>query len=422
MSGYFLQQLLNEGHLRDLGEDETRFDYLTSAVGTLAAFLASEAGRPEVIPFTIVGLDSDAPPEDPVFDRVTEAIVREWSTYENVYPGERPRQLLRMVTLAAIEAASASTTAVAAAAWYTASNWLLVGKNPAGAVGDFVARLAADTEKEAVELWKRPSGKTSFRMPSRASAEVKPIERFSLKKDLITDSLKEAVVEGIGHVRINHGNLRNNPEAWVEAMAPKLASAILTAAETGGNVAIDRINKAGLLSAEGIKEFAASIGERVREAMEEAERAASGRDLRSDLLWWRQSLYSPSQRVSYRDLDAPQAVLMMAFDLHSLIPSLAPHSVEFILRETAGACGLDADFTLVDLVSLAGGHRGLWREGYHASVPERPRRAPVLTVALADQGGAEDWLGRASAASLSSQDAAVWLFRELQASRIVGRS
>lgn len=421
MSGSFLQRLLNEGHLRDLGEDQTRFDCLTRAVGRLGDFLASEAGRAEVIPFTIVGLDSETPPEDPVFDQVTKAIVREWSTYENVYPGERPRQLLRMVTLAAIDAASALDGAVAAAAWYTAANWLTVGNTPGGAVSEFVARLGSQTEEQAVELWKRPSTETSFRMPARTSAEMKPIEKFSLRND-IADDLKEAFEEGVANLKGNHPQLRSNPEAWIAAMTPKLASVILSAIATGGNVVVDRVNAAGLVSAEGMKEFATSIGEKVREALAEAERAASGRDLRSDLLWWRQSLYSPSKGGSYRDLEAHEAILAMAIDLHGLIPSIAPHSVEFVLRETARASGLDVTITVADLVGLARDHRGLWAEAYSAEVPERPRRTPALAVALADHGSTEEWLGRASAASLPAPDAAVWLFRELQASRIVSRS
>lgn len=422
MADSFLQCLLNEGHLRDLGEDKTRFDFLTGAVGTLSEFLSSEAGGAEVVSFTIVGLDPETPPDDPIFDRVTKAVVEEWPTYGNVYRGDRPRQLLRMVVLAAIDAAAAFDGAVAAAAWYTASNWLTLGPTLEGALGAFVARLGLQTEEQAVELWKRPSTETSFRMPSRTIAEMKPLSTFTLKKDLITGDLQESIAEGITNLRINSQYGRNNPDAWVTEMVPKLAAVILSAATSGGNAAINRINEAGLVSAEGMKEFAASIGDKVREALAEAERAASGRDLRSDLLWWRQSLYSPSQRGSYRDLDTRQAVLVMAVDLHVLVPTLTPHSVEFVLRETARASGLDAEIGLADLVALARDHRDLWSERYPTSVPERPRRVPVLTAALAEHGGAEDWLGPASAASLSAPDAAVWLFRELQASRLVASS
>jgi hypothetical protein len=324
-----------------------------------------------------------------------------------------------MVGLAAIEAASASESTVAAATWYTASNWLTVGPQLEGSIATFVTRLGLETEQKAVELWRRPSARTSFRMPARSATELKPLERISYRKESLAGDIEEAASQGIGNLSLSNPRLgQNSPEAWVSSMAPAVASVIAAAVATGGNMVIDRINEARLVSSEGMKDFAATIGDKVREALAELERTAGGRDLRSDLLWWRQSLYSPSQRGSYRDLEFHHALLALAFDLHVLVPALTPHSVEFILREATRACGFDAEISLRLLLSLARDHRSLWKESYSKIAPASPRRAPLFTSALTDAGDAEDWLGPASTAVLRAPDAAVWLFRELQASRL----
>ena len=422
MPDTFLQRLLNEGHLRDLGEDETRFDALTKAVQDLSADLATDGGRGQAIPFTIVALDEAAPLADPVFERLASAIIAHWSTYGNVYKGDPPRQLLRMVALAAVRDAAESDDRVAAAAWYTASNRLRVAPTNQEIVQAVVLDLGKRAEEAAVQVWKRPSADLSFRMPPRTKAEAAKLAAFTLKKDLITDPLTGALSEGIENLKVNSQYGRNNPETWVASASAEIAAVILSAAESGGNVAIRRINEAGFLSTEGIKDFAEEIGSRVRESLAEAQQAWAGRDLRSDLLWWRQSLYSPSLRGSYRDLDPRRAVIAMAVDLHTLVPDFAPLSVEFVLRETVRACELDETLTLAEFVGEARAHRDRWADSYQAEAPTGARRAPALTAALADDDTSSDWLGPVASEPLPITEVAVWAFRELQAARLVSHA
>jgi chemotaxis protein CheY-P-specific phosphatase CheC len=58
---------------------------------------------------------------------------------------------------------------------------------------------------------------------------------------------------------------------------------------------------------------------------------------RSQLLWWRQTLFSPFSRMSYRWLDPCQAALVMAIDLHKMVTLYAPQSVEYLLCEATQA-------------------------------------------------------------------------------------
>ena len=424
MADSFLQRLLNEGHLRDLGEDPTRFDALTHAVQNLSAELATDEGRAHVVPFTIVALDESTPPNDPAFERLAAAIVKHWTTYGNVYKGDPPCQLLRMVALAAVQDAARVDDRVAAAAWFTAANQLSVSPTEKEVVRSFVLELAETAEAAATEVWKRPEAEPSFRMPSRSEAAAASLTGFTLKRDYVSEEVENALTtqsESL-QLRDSRTGTTNQPDMWAGAVAPVLSSAIAKAVDGGTSLLLKRINEAGLVSTEGMKDFASSVGDKVREALAEAQQAWSGRDLRSDLLWWRQSLYSPSLRDSYRSLGSRRAALAMAVDLHSLVPVFTPLSVEFMLREAVRACGLDETLSLVDLVEEARSHSDLWAAVYRASASSEQRRLPALTVALADADVPADWLGPVSSKPLSIADASVWVFRELQAARLVAHS
>ena len=62
--------------------------------------------------------------------------------------------------------------------------------------------------------------------------------------------------------------------------------------------------------------------------------ATLGLELRSRLLWWKEAFYSPSARLSYRDLTAEIAAPLMAYDYQAPLPALTPVSVVAFLRET----------------------------------------------------------------------------------------
>lgn len=422
MADSFLQRLLNEGHLRDLGEDPTRFDALARTVRDLSAELATVEGHELVIPFTIVALDESAPPEDPAFGRLAATIVEHWPTYGNVYRGDPPRQLLRMVALAAVQEAAKSDNKVAAAAWYTAANRVFMSPADQPAVRTFVSGLAETAEAAATEVWKRPAAEPSFRMPPRSEAEAASLSGFALNVAYVSEEVEEALTTQSDSLRYRdpRTNATNNPDSWARAVAPLLSGAIAKAVDGGTASLLKRINEAGFVSTEGIKDFASSVGDKVRQALAEAQQAWAGRDLRSDLLWWRQSLYSPSLRGSYRDLDPRRAVLAMAADLHALVPDFTPLSVEFVLREAVRACGLDEMLSLAELVEDARAHRDLWAEAYQAAAPREQQRAPALAVALVD--GPADWLGPIASENLPIAEASVWAFRELQAARLVAHS
>ncbi|MEL6928775.1 MAG: GTPase-associated system all-helical protein GASH, partial [Cyanobacteria bacterium J06600_6] len=55
---------------------------------------------------------------------------------------------------------------------------------------------------------------------------------------------------------------------------------------------------------------------------------------RSELLWWKQSLYSPLLNTSYRNANLLDTVISMVLDLSEQVNAIYPESVDYLLRET----------------------------------------------------------------------------------------
>ena len=56
-------------------------------------------------------------------------------------------------------------------------------------------------------------------------------------------------------------------------------------------------------------------------------------NMRAEVLYWKEALFSPSKKVSYRQLSPDGAVYWAAQDLHLRVPRFHPLSIEFFLRE-----------------------------------------------------------------------------------------
>ena len=81
-------------------------------------------------------------------------------------------------------------------------------------------------------------------------------------------------------------------------------------------------------------ETARAISDHLTKTLQAVSTASAGLQRRTNLLWWKEALFSPSARISYRELSPTDAAVLMAFDMHQQIPTFSPASVAAFLRET----------------------------------------------------------------------------------------
>lgn len=416
----FLQRLLKEGHLRELGEDPNRFDPLVRAARDIAQDLSTGPGRPETIPMVLVGLDSSAPADDPIFDRVLDSILKHWPTFSNVFKGDRPHRLLRMVAVDAVQRAAANDPHVAAAAWYTAIG--MFARSQVADSGDTVSALFMSmggmVENAAAREWAGRGQEASFRMPARTTAEAANLTPPRVRSDGFREEFVDALKTEIQHLQLrNRQGQTNAPQSWADEAAPALAAAVASAVNRGVANLVEELNGARLLSVSGVKDLAEEIGARIRAVLLEVGSISAGHERRTALLWWRQSLYSPSLSAPYREIPREQLPIVAAFDVCQLIPPASPQSVEYLLREAVGDIAGEGMIGMGDFIQTARNIRDLWKDIYPLEPIQGDRRAPLLNAALLDQTNFDVQIGLKESERLTFTDMASQAFREIQAAR-----
>ena len=189
------------------------------------------------------------------------------------------------------------------------------------------------------------------------------------------------------------------------------------------------VEDAGLSEATG--KFAAAISVHLAKTVQAISDATAGLQRRTSLLWWKEALFSPSARKSYRDVSAPAVAALMAFDMHRQIPTFSPASIPAFLRETVIALpSIDGDHKtpIRELVEDAGRTCVLAELRTEAArlVPTPAGRGPLLALigypdvlSQTDDQSFRDLVGVRPDTEFSLPDWSVWLLREFQAVRTV---
>jgi flagellar biosynthesis/type III secretory pathway protein FliH len=406
-----LQELLILSKV-DIDDSEERFGHLNKAASDIADYL--RANPNETIAHVLVALNPETPEDDPVFDHAEQAVTEQWKLLRKRYQ-DRPRELLRPVVLAAIDRASSDNIGVFTAAALTASSILYhVGTHrDDGTVTRIVEGWAAAVEETAVKSWQ-----TRLLLPEPPKPEAAPttglqVSQFSAEGFLPSIDMPAAP------------NFQSFP-GWATAFSPKISVAL---AATANSVTAE-IAKAYTRAVE--QQFQAvanamtkyaEFAQNVAKATEEGQRAAL---LRLDLLWWKEALYSPSAKKSYRAIPAPGVALLMAEDILARIRIPAPQSVVAYLREAIAAVQNDARSAKSSLAD--------WLQRLHPGTPVSAIVAPpearkgrvslgyVLRKALHAKVSVEELrisTGLDPTLEISLADLGAWYFCDRQAEQAV---
>jgi hypothetical protein len=124
-----------------------------------------------------------------------------------------------------------------------------------------------------------------------------------------------------------HWPQANSP--WVTEFGTRITEAVADMVEAvAAKISIGDINLS-----EPFGQLASAVTGYVEGALTAFSGATAGLQRRTGLLWWKEALYSPSARTSYRTLAPEAAAALMAFDLYNQIPTFSPASVAVFLHE-----------------------------------------------------------------------------------------
>ncbi|QXH52224.1 hypothetical protein KSS94_03540 [Pseudomonas fakonensis] len=431
MEQEFLLRFLEIGVI-DLKGDDIKLDKLRSTAKDLSATLRKVPSKTAT--FTMAAADPNIPATDPTVDEAMASLRKQWETVANAFAG-RPVGILRAILLDAIVQAARSEDAIAVAFVNTARN----------------ALVHTETSDEA-EIWREAIGEIETKVDARAEVEwatpemitVDPLQ-YTPPAPVSTDyeaptvdrsELKAKIHSAAGPwgpTNPNQYSPSNNPQHWAQEFANKMSLAIAeTLDEMATELAPAPVDLSGPLST-----LAKAVTSHVDKALSSFSGATVGLQRRTNLLWWKEALYSPSAHASYLDLPPFEASALMALDLHEQVPTYSPASVSAFLREAIRCLpaekddqgGSERDFASLVHDARTSAFMRPFRALAAQYAPAPVGRGPLLSLIghPGDSGAIEATImcalvGVDASTKMTPSEWGTYLFRELQSARATNES
>jgi hypothetical protein len=369
-----LLRFLSSG-LIDVGGDDVKLEKLTAAAADLAAALKKAPSK--AAPFALIAFDPRAPVDDPVVREGLQALKDRWATYVNTFSGP-PIAVVRAMLLDTLAHAAAEDDRIGVAFVTSARNALpfMEAGDERAIWADVVTQIEERVDARAEAEWTTPSSiivpAMAFDTPTLDAPKISTARanQDSLKKKFYAAAGPQYHDPQRGNIGTN-GNPhmpQNAPSQWVTEFGDKMAEAVAEVVDAvAGAVSIEQSDLS-----EPFRALASSVSEYVDTTLKAVSAATAGLQRRTNLLWWKEALFSPSARLSYRDLPRAVAAALMAYDLQQQVPTFSPASVAaFLFEAVIGLPTVEQDktFPIRELVEEAKRRRG---------TPASPPSAPPV--------------------------------------------
>ncbi|WNZ79316.1 GTPase-associated system all-helical protein GASH [Pseudomonas sp. P105] len=418
--------------LIDVGGDDTKLEKLQATAVDLAALLKKTPSKAAA--YALIAFDPQAPVDDPVVLETLEALRKRWATYVNTFSGT-PIAVVRAILLDALTRAASEDERIGVAFVNSARNalpFMQTGDEQQVWI-DVVVAIEKRVDVRAEAEWATPSSITvqamSLDFPELPAPKITTarVNRENFKKAMRATAGPHYHDPQQGNVATG-GNphwLHQSPQNWVTEFGDRSSSAVADMIDAvASKTAVEQADLSAPFHA-----LVASVTEYVGSALTAMSTATTGLQRRTNLLWWKEALFSPSARVSYRALTPAAAAAQMAFDLHQQVPTFSPASVSAFLFEAVlllPSVDQDRRFSIYDLVSEAqsDGSLATLRSAGSDLIAPPIGRGPVMAL-IAHPGflnaQAESEFQRLTGipgdAQVTLPEWATWIFREMQAAR-----
>ena len=421
-----LQDFLNQQFI--VPEQDENISSLQKAAADLEKRLRGNRRKdmPQVV---LLAFDPQASANEPLIQQTQELVVAKWRNFAGKSQ-DQPVTYLRAVMLTALESLAADPK-LAGVIWLTASNYIRYTTSThreAAILLAFLTRIGNIYEDAA---WKNWGLGKDISLPEISTAADKSLNAIpGIASDLITKELTAAVGSGSAistFTSTYSGHKETVPvdAAWATEFGNKAGSAVSSLV----NTAISRVNTvlSTAISNEYLTAYSAAIKQHLTAVTTALVEQTASQDLRSRLLWLKETQYSISQGISYRTITDHARPIVLACDAAQLVPEIYPISIEYFLRETLAVAATQAEeeqtFEAL-LTTLTTDDTG-WRAALSAVPAAEPGRRSLLTF-IAHLGHSDSELaslqqttGLKTTDLISQSDLTIWLFRELEVQKLL---
>lgn len=327
MDDNFLQSTLKSG-LFDIGDSDDRLKWLQHSVIDLVKYL--KKNYPLLSKYSLVALDPNISDQEPVLIEVEEIVTKHWKALRGKYP-DMPRNIHRGVILNALMQMGEEDPIVARIIYLTSSNYYpyaKLGKEKA-IVESLLSELGEIAENHAVKEWSLIEEEPKLKLGVLKISDFK-IDNITIDKGKIKSGLESGIKASAatGHT-ISHGLHEANFQAeYLKKTSEGLAKAFNSAfTDLNNSLSPTTIE-------EPINKFFVSFKKSFDESLKASFTSIMAVERRSKLLWWKETLYSPSLKKSYREVSKNILPIIMGIDLDNQVAKITPISVDYLLRDT----------------------------------------------------------------------------------------
>ena len=427
MSNKILQQYLTLQFIPI--DDESGVEKLNKAIEVLVKKLKKEKSR--IAQFTLVSLDPNISPDDPILQEVQTIVIDKWPVFINKVGGNNLVTYNRAVILQTLSELC-SDIEIAGIVWLTGSSALKhfsLGREEETLTA-WLKELGSNYEQEARKIWTVTDFKLGAKLPDPKSSTLE-LKYYNVNND----SLKEKLYAAAGQQKLNASG---QPEAITGANRYWPANNYHWVTDFG-NIATEGIaNAINAVSKANNKELSTYLSKSNSELNEYLNQLkpyfenlgnsllnkSNSLDLRSQLLWLKESQFSNSLNASYREAESDLLPFFIANDVSEIIPKLYPVSVDHFAKEIARVSKTDADSTTSILHAIEEGSKNTLIKSIVASNQESTGRIPLFTFIAGCFSGKykkeelTQYTGIKNETKIPKTELLVWLLHDMQASKL----
>lgn len=335
MTTSILQSFLDNHFIKT--DDPSHIDHLNKAATDVQKKLTKN--KTKVIDYTLVALDPTVSDENSIICEVEAIIIKQWSTFKNsvINTNDKPIPYIQAVILQALSSLSKDIN-FAGIIWYTGCNALGYYKlaSQERVLTHFLREIGNTVESTARTNWGILE-QVEVKKLTLGTVNLPLVKTAQIDQDELEGHFKAAAVHsgwapqagGGENPQTQASNSFQWPKFFSERAAKGLAEEINSALSAQGE-SLDAISKNVQKS---LDEYLAELQPYLENVSSIILKGSQSLNKRSDLIWWKQALYSQKLDNSYRELSSVQAALTMAVDLADSIYPIYPKSVDYILQE-----------------------------------------------------------------------------------------
>lgn len=319
-----------------IGGDDDKLQKLLGASKELEEILIKD--KRKIINYTLVAFDEKITENEIVLEEVETIVKEHWQLVRGQFNGEMPIKIYQGIILQALYSITKDSDVISAIVWSTGNSIypLLTFSTKIGEIIKiFLEQLGDKVEEYALTEWTIDKQPKTIRL-SNLKFDFEKVDIRIDEKQLEEYLIVASGPSGADGVARTDPNTvwPNSGAGWSYAFAPRAAKGITKIVNKSLSQQSTQVNKYLSELEKQSNDYFTKLKNDISSSLKDSIQSSVAVERRSQLLWWKETLYSISQHKSYRDMDVFQATIAMAFDLFELLPSIIPVSVDYILKET----------------------------------------------------------------------------------------